>query len=87
MSSELPANTGDLVDTVLSLPVSDRVVLANAILASIEDGDEETNQEELDQSWGDEIARRIEDIDSGRVETISSSEMWKRIGGRPDIGN
>jgi len=87
MSSELPANAGDLVDSVLNLPVSDRVVLANAILASIEDGDEETSQKELDQTWSDEIARRIEDIDSGRVETVASSEVWKRIGGRPDVGN
>ena len=77
-------NTDELIATAMQLPVSDRVALANAMLSSIEpSADSDTTQEEVDAAWDVEIARRIDDIDSGRVKTVPSSEVWKRIGGKP----
>jgi putative addiction module component (TIGR02574 family) len=84
MSSELPTNTGDLIDSALNLPVPERVELANAILASFEQAEDEPGQAELDKLWSDEITRRVEEVEAGRVRTIPSSEMWKRIGGKPN---
>jgi putative addiction module component (TIGR02574 family) len=80
---EMP-NADELIATAMQLPLSQRVALANAMLNSIDSAaDSETNQEEIDAAWDTEIGRRIDDIDSGRVKTVPSSEVWKRIGGKP----
>ena len=74
----------DLIASAMQLPLADRVALANAMLNSIEPSTgSDVPQEEVDAAWDAEIARRIDDIDSGRVSTIPSSEVWKRIGGKP----
>ena len=81
--SETPSPE-DLIASAMQLPLSDRVALANAMLSSIElSTGSDVPQEEVDAAWDAEIARRIDDIDSGRVSTIPSSEVWKRIGGKP----
>lgn len=80
---EMP-NADDLIATAMQLPLSQRVALANAMLNSIDsDADSERTQDEIDAAWDTEIGRRIDDIDSGRVKTVPSSEVWKRIGGKP----
>jgi putative addiction module component (TIGR02574 family) len=80
---EMP-NADDLIATAMQLPLTERVALANAMLDSIDSAaDSGTSQEEIDAAWDTEIGRRIDDIDSGRVKTVPSSEVWKRIGGKP----
>ena len=77
-------NADELIATAMQLPISDRVALANAMLSSIEPPTgSETTQDEVDAAWEVEIARRVDDIDKGRVKTVPSSEVWKRIGGKP----
>lgn len=81
--SQIPS-PDELIATAMQLSLSDRVALANAMLKSIDTGpDSESNQDEIDAAWVAEIGRRIDDIESGRMKTISSSEVWKRIGGKP----
>ena len=76
---EMP-NADDLIATAMQLPLSQRVALANAMLNSIDTAaDSDTTQDEIDAAWDAEIGRRIDD--SGRVKTVPSSEVWKRIGG------
>ena len=80
---EMP-NADELIATAMRLPLSDRVALANAMMSSIEPPTgSETTQEEVDAAWDAAIARPIDDIDGGRVKTVPSSEVWKRIGGKP----
>ncbi|QDT07692.1 Putative addiction module component [Rubripirellula lacrimiformis] len=68
----------------MQLPISERVALANALLSSIEPASgADVSQVEADAAWDAEIAQRIDDIDSGRVKTVPSSDVWKRIGGKP----
>ncbi len=81
--SQIPT-PDELIATAMQLPLSDRVALANAMLNSIDTGvDSESSQDEIDAAWVAEIGRRIDDIEGGRVKTVSSSEVWKRIGGKP----
>lgn len=82
-SNEIP-ETSELIASALRLPIPDRVALVNAMLASMEDGDEQGSQSEIDKSWDDEIARRVKEIETGQVNTIPSSELWERIGGKPN---
>ena len=84
---EMP-NADELIATAMQLPLSDRVALANAMLKSIESAsDSDATQDEIDDAWDAEIGQRIDDIDSGRVKTVPSSEVWKRIGGKPSGRN
>jgi len=86
MSSNLPTHADDLIASALQLSVSDRVALAAAMLESVDD----IPSEQLPDSgeiWEEEIGRRVDEIDSGAVDTIPSSEMWKRLGGKPENGN
>ena len=80
---ELP-DANQLIATAMLLPLSQRVAVANAMLNSIDSAtDADTSQDQVAAAWQTEIGRRIDDIDSGRVQTVPSSEVWKRIGGKP----
>ena len=80
---EMP-NADELIATAMQLPLSARLALANAMLNSIEPSNcSDVTQDEVDAAWEVEIARRVDDIDKGRVKTVPSSEVWKRIGGKP----
>ena len=86
MSSNLPSETNDLLASALRLPATDRVALAKAMLESVEDFND-IPQSDVDDAWDKEIVRRIAEIDSGKVKTIPSSELWKELGGKPNVGN
>ncbi len=73
-------STHQLIASALQLAPADRVVVANAILASL-DGLHDDEPSDIRDAWSDEIRSRIDEIDSGRVKTIPSSEAWKRIDG------
>lgn len=73
-----------LIATALELTPDDRVVVANAILASLKDSGGSCVSAEVHDAWSDEIRNRIADIDNGQVKTIPSSEAWKMIDGQID---
>lgn len=78
--------THEIIASALQLPLSAReeviVALQESLIdATIDHGPEEPANE-VEAAWGEEIARRIADIDSGRVKTIPSEEAWKFIDGQ-----
>jgi hypothetical protein len=78
--------THEIIASALQLPFAAReeviVALQESLIdASIDHGREEP-ADEVESAWGEEIARRIADIDSGRVKTIPSAEAWKFIDGQ-----
>ncbi|SMP42347.1 putative addiction module component, TIGR02574 family [Neorhodopirellula lusitana] len=77
-------STQQLIASALQLGPADRAVVANAILASL-DGLRDDEPSEVLEAWSDEIRSRIDDIDSGRVKTIPSSEAWKMIDGEIEL--
>jgi putative addiction module component (TIGR02574 family) len=83
MASDL--STQQIIDTVLRLPLIDRERVFHALQENlaeeeIDHGPEEP-EEEVEAAWGEEIARRIADIDSGRVKTIPAEEAERMIRG------
>lgn len=77
--------TNEIIASALQLPWADRERILEALQESLIDetidhGPEEP-AEEVEAAWSDEVARRIADIDSGRVKTIPSEEAWKIIDG------
>ncbi len=69
-----------LLREALSLPPEARAALAAQLIESL-DGEVDPDAE---AAWGREIARRIEEIRSGRVQPIPWSEARARIMGKPD---
>jgi putative addiction module component (TIGR02574 family) len=89
MASELTAQ--QIIDSALLLPLADREhilhVLQDSVIDEQIDHGPEEPADEVEAAWGEEIARRIADIDSGRVKTIPSEEAWKMINAktRPNL--
>jgi putative addiction module component (TIGR02574 family) len=83
MASDLTAQ--QIIDSALLLPHADRerileVLQESLIEERIDHGPEEP-ADEVEAAWGEEIARRIADIDSGRVKTIPAEEAERIIRG------
>lgn len=62
----------------LALPPSVRKDVALRLLDSLEVAD----QESVDQAWTDEIASRVDDIVSGKVETIPGKQVFAELDAR-----
>ena len=74
----------ELIASALKLPVPDRVAIVNAMLESIDDASEQLPEGQLNQAWSDEISLRLHGLESGEAEPVTSSELWKQLGGKPN---
>lgn len=70
--------TGRLTDQVLSLPCEDRIYLVDRLLESLN----APSREEIDRLWAEEAERRIDELDSGKVEAIPGEQVFAEIRGR-----
>ena len=61
-----------LREEMLKLPRARRANLASELMDSLEPS---IAPEEVAKSWDDEIARRIEDVSSGKVKLISGAQV------------
>lgn len=64
----------DVLNTVLRLPVADRAVLAERLLASLDDLDED----ESDLLWGEEAERRLAGLRKGAARARPAEEVYAR---------
>ncbi len=65
-------------EALLALNRRDRAAVIQRGLRSLDDEIEETPQEEIDAAWRDELSRRIDDIESGKVKMLSHDEVFAR---------
>jgi putative addiction module component (TIGR02574 family) len=65
----------DLLKKALALPPEARAALAGSLLESLDDTVDESAEEE----WNKEIARRIAELDSGKVKPIPWAEARRQI--------
>jgi len=78
-------DVSELLKKALALPPEARAALAGSLLESLDDKVDASAEEE----WGREIARRIEELDSGKAKPIPWAEARRQIsallnGGRVD---
>jgi putative addiction module component (TIGR02574 family) len=66
-----------LLEEALKLPMEARAALAGSLLDSLD----ETVDEDLEQAWALEIARRLEELQSGKVRPVPWAEARRRIVG------
>jgi putative addiction module component (TIGR02574 family) len=66
--------TSDLLQKALTLPEEERADLACSLIDSLD----ATVDEGAEKAWGEEIARRITDLDSGKAKTVP----WEAVRGK-----
>ena len=72
----MTAEVAELLKKALALPPEARAALADSLLESL---DEEPLDEGVEAAWSEEIKRRIEEIDSGKVKPIPWEEARRQI--------
>jgi len=65
----------ELLQRALALPAEARAALAGSLLDSLDDSVDASAEE----SWRQEIGRRIEELDSGKVRPIPWAEARRQI--------
>jgi len=65
----------DLLKRALALPSADRADIASVLINSLDPEEDAA----VRAAWDAEIARRIEELDSGKAQTISLEEVCRRI--------
>jgi putative addiction module component (TIGR02574 family) len=66
--------TRDLLQKALALPENERAELAGNLMSSLD----ATVDEDVDAAWQQELVRRLHDVQSGKVETISWEEIQRK---------
>ena len=66
-----------LLEEALKLPAEARAALAGSLLDSL-DGAED---EDVEESWSRELAKRVRELDAGHVACIPWTEARRRIAG------
>ena len=69
-----------LLEQALELPPGERADLAASLLESLDDGQDDG----VEESWAEEIKKRVAEVESGQVKTVPWSEARKRILGLKD---
>jgi putative addiction module component (TIGR02574 family) len=69
-------DVSELLKKALALPPEARAALATSLFESL---DEEPADEGVEAAWSEEIKRRIEEIDSGKVQMIPYEEVRRRL--------
>lgn len=70
------AGMDEITQLALTLPVDQRAQVANALLASLNDP---ADSAEVHEAWTAEIKSRVDDITTGRVQTISHDEVKAKL--------
>jgi putative addiction module component (TIGR02574 family) len=71
----MTSDVSELLKKALALPPEARAALAGSLLESLDDTVDASAEEE----WGREIARRIEELDSGKVKPVPWAEARRQI--------
>lgn len=71
----MAASAKELYERAMSLNDAERVELVGMLLESLEIQDDEG----VEAAWLEEIGRRVAELDSGAVKTVSWTEVRSRI--------
>ena len=72
----MKANTKKMISQTLRMPASDRAIIAERLIASLDT----PTEQDAEIQWQEEIQRRLLEIDNSIVDLISWEEVKKRLG-------
>lgn len=64
----------DLLKRALALPADERAALANTLLDSLE-----TTNQSVQEAWDEEVARRIQDLKTGKAVTVPWEQLHRDL--------
>ena len=67
-------NTKELIDEAISLPIEKRVLVVDSLLQSLNQP-----ESEIDKKWNEIAQKRLMELRSGEVESISGEQVFKKI--------
>jgi putative addiction module component (TIGR02574 family) len=67
----------ELLKRALALTPEERAKLAGSLLESLDAADDDPKA--VEAAWSEEIARRIEDLDSGKAEPVSLDTFRRKL--------
>jgi putative addiction module component (TIGR02574 family) len=73
---QMTPQVSEVLEKALALSTQDRGLIIDRLIESL---DNEPAEESVEQAWSEEIKRRVEDIQSGRVEMIPGEEVHRRL--------
>lgn len=73
----------EVLEKALALSTQDRGLIISRLIESLDEGPAEDG---VEAAWSDEIKRRIEEIQSGKVEMIPGEEVDRRLAARLSNG-
>lgn len=77
--AQMTPQVSELLQKALELSTQERGLLAARLIDSLDD---EPEEEGVEAAWGEEIKRRVDDIQSGRVKTIPGEQVLGRLKAR-----
>jgi putative addiction module component (TIGR02574 family) len=71
----------EILEDALALPADARAAIASSLISSLDDQTDlnDLTDEEVEERWSAEIARRIAEIDAGRVQLVPWTEVRRRV--------
>ncbi len=77
--SQMTPQVSEVLEKALALSTQDRGLLIDRLIESLDEGPAE---EGVEEAWSDEIKRRVDEIQSGKVEMIPGGEVRRRLAAR-----
>jgi len=68
----------DLLKRALALSVDERAALANTLLDSLGSTNDSVT-ESVEEAWDQEVARRIEDLKTGKAVTVAWEQLHREL--------
>lgn len=68
----------DVLRDALALPLEARSALIDSLIDSLDEGEDPAS----DSAWGEEIERRVQQIDSGSVDLVAWADARDRLRSR-----
>jgi putative addiction module component (TIGR02574 family) len=77
--AQMTPEVSEVIEKALALSTLDRSLVIDRLIASLDEGPAE---EGVEQTWAEEIKRRVDDIRSGSAKMIPGEEVRRRLAAR-----
>lgn len=74
--AEMTPQVSEVLEKALALSTQERGLLIDRLIESLDEGPVE---EGVEEAWGEEIKRRVDDIRSGKVKMIPGEQVLREI--------
>ena len=82
--AEMTPRVSEVLEKALALSTQERGLLIDQLIESLDEGPVE---EGVEEAWGEEIKRRVDDIRSGKVKMIPGEQVLRELAQEfPDEG-